>query len=64
VNEPVAATGAWTANDTYVVRLCATETPYVVTIKLKIDGDRLFYDSESNVAFGPNKRAQLIGQAN
>jgi len=35
VNEPVAATGAWTANDTYVVRLCATETPYVVTIKLR-----------------------------
>ena len=63
-SEAVAATGAWTANDTYVVKLCATETPYVLTIKLKIDGDRLLYDSESNVAFGPSKSPQLVGQAN
>ncbi len=62
--EPVAASGAWLTDDTYVVKLFATETPHGVTTKLRFDGDRVFQDSEANVAFGPTERPQLVGQAN
>jgi len=32
-------------------------------LTLKFDGDQLMLDSETNVAFGPTKRPQLIGRA-
>lgn len=61
--QSVAASGAWTADDTYVAILRFPETPFTATLHLRFEGDRLFYDSEFNVAFGPTKRPQLIGIA-
>jgi hypothetical protein len=63
LDEPGAASGAWLTDDTYVVKLFATETPHGVTMKFRFDGDRVFHDAEANVAFGPTKRPQLVGQA-
>jgi CubicO group peptidase (beta-lactamase class C family) len=60
----VAATGAWTSEDTYAVKLCLYETPFYVSLVFRFDGDRLFFDSEYNVAFGPTKLPQLVGEAN
>ncbi len=60
--QPVAACGAWTADDTYTVKLCFYETPFNVTLRLTFSGDQLFCDSESNVAFGTTRQPQLIGQ--
>jgi CubicO group peptidase (beta-lactamase class C family) len=60
-DEPVAGTFAWSADDTCVVRHCAYETPFVTTLTLKFDADRVTLDSEANVAFGPTKRPQLVG---
>ena len=62
-DEPTAGTFAWPANDICVIKLCAYETPYHTTLTLKFDGDQVTLDSETNVAFGPTKRPQLIGRA-
>jgi CubicO group peptidase (beta-lactamase class C family) len=62
-NAPAAATSAWAANDTLVVKQCFTETPFYVVRKMRFDGDKLFYDAESNVGFRGTKQPQLIGQA-
>jgi CubicO group peptidase (beta-lactamase class C family) len=59
---PVAASGAWTGDDTYTVKLCLYETPFYSTLAFQFNGDQLLFDSEHNVAFGPTKLPQLIGQ--
>ena len=60
-NPLVAATGAWSAEDTFTVKIVLSETPYYSTLNFKFDGNRLLFDSEHNVAFGPTKLPQLIG---
>jgi CubicO group peptidase (beta-lactamase class C family) len=62
-SQPVAAAGAWTADDTYTAKLCFYETPFVLTIRLKFTGKELHCDAERNVGFGPAKRPQLVGKA-
>ena len=60
--QPVAASGAWTADDTYTAQLCFYETPFVLTVGLKFADDQLLYDCEYNVNFGPTKQPQLVGK--
>lgn len=60
-NPLVAASGAWSTENTFTVKLVLSETPYYSTLNFKFDGDRLFVDSEHNVAFGPTKLPQLVG---
>lgn len=60
--QPTATSGAWTSDDTFTAKVCFYETPFSVTLGLTFSGDRLLYDSESNVAFGPTKQPQLIGR--
>jgi CubicO group peptidase (beta-lactamase class C family) len=59
--QPVAASGAWTADGTYTVKLSFYETPFRLTLALKFTDDKLFYDCEYNVNFGPTTQPQLIG---
>jgi hypothetical protein len=61
--QPAAASGAWTADDTFTVKVCFTETPFVVTLQLKFTGDELRYESAANVGFGPSKETALVGKA-
>ncbi len=61
--QPVAASGAWTADDTFTARLCLYETPHIITIRLKFSGQELQCNSEANVSFGPTKEPQLTGRA-
>jgi CubicO group peptidase (beta-lactamase class C family) len=58
----LAASGAWTEDDTFAVKLVAYETPYYSTLTFKFDGDRLLLDAEHNVWFGPTKQPQLVGR--
>jgi len=60
---PIAASGAWTADDTYTLRLCRYRTPFVITYQLRFAGEQLFVDSEQNVGNGDLKRAQIIGKS-
>jgi CubicO group peptidase (beta-lactamase class C family) len=58
-----AVSGAWVQEDTYVAKICFHETPHHLTLSMRFSGDELFLDAEYNVAFGPTKLPQLIGQA-
>lgn len=59
----IAASGAWTADDVFTVKLALYETPFSSTLSFRFDGDRLLLDAEHNVAFGPTRLPQLAGQA-
>src|SRR5262245_31320942 len=61
--QPAAAGGAWTADDTFTARVCFVETPFVVTVRLKFTGDEVRLESEWNVGFGATKDAALVGKA-
>jgi CubicO group peptidase (beta-lactamase class C family) len=61
--QPAAAAGAWTGADTFAAKVCFTETPFVLTLRLTFAGDEVRLDSETNVGFGATKQAQLVGSA-
>jgi CubicO group peptidase (beta-lactamase class C family) len=61
--QPVAAAAAWTAADTLTVKVSLTETPFVHTVTLKFDGDKVSFQSSANVGFGPTKAEPLTGTA-
>jgi CubicO group peptidase (beta-lactamase class C family) len=59
----VAASAAWTNENTYTAKLCLYETPFYVTFQFQFVDGQLLFDSEYNVAFGPTKQPQLVGRA-
>jgi CubicO group peptidase (beta-lactamase class C family) len=59
----VAASGAWTADDVFTIKVVPYETPFYSTLIFRFDGDQLLLDAEHNVAFGPTKLSRLVGQA-
>jgi hypothetical protein len=61
-DKPVAASGGWTNDDTYVARICMYETPFYLDVKFRYAGDTVTIDSEYNVAFKERKQPQLIGK--
>jgi len=61
--QPVAASGAWTRDDTFTLKLCLYETPFYSTMVFRFDGDQLLLDSEHNVSFGATTLPQLLGEA-
>ncbi len=61
--QPAAVAGAWTAADTFTAKVCFTETPFVVTVRLTFADGAVRCESESNVGFGPTKDAPLVGKA-
>jgi CubicO group peptidase (beta-lactamase class C family) len=62
VERKMAATGAWTADDTYTVKACGYETPFCATLRLWFTGRALVLDQEMNVGSSPAKRPQLVGR--
>jgi CubicO group peptidase (beta-lactamase class C family) len=63
VEQPVAASGAWTADDVFTTKLVFVETPFLATLHFKFDGGQVHLTSESNVGFGPTKSPELVGKA-
>lgn len=59
----IAASGAWTADSIFTLKLLAPETPFYSTLSFRFDGERLILDTEYNVAFGPTRRPTLEGRA-
>jgi CubicO group peptidase (beta-lactamase class C family) len=57
-----AASGAWN-NDTLTVKIAFSETPYLLTLRLKPEADQLQLDHEFNVGFGQTRSARLTGRA-
>lgn len=61
-DEPAAASGAWTKDDTYVVKQVFTETPFTVTMTLTFTGTELSCALETNVGFGGTKKPAVVGK--
>jgi hypothetical protein len=59
----VAASGAWSASDVFTLKIVPYETPFYSTMTFRFEGDRLVVETDYNVAFGPTKLPQWIGQA-
>ncbi len=60
--QPVAASGAWIADDTYAMKLVFFATPFCFTLTCKFDHDKLRLKSGANVSFGPTKFPQVVGR--
>jgi CubicO group peptidase (beta-lactamase class C family) len=58
----VAASGAWTDEETYTMKLCFYETPFVQTMTCKFEGDKVSVSRKMNVGFGPTDRPTLVGR--
>jgi len=59
----VAARGAWTNPNTYVMKVCYVETPYIETFTLTFNGDDLTIARKLNVAFGATDSPLLVGHS-
>lgn len=59
--QPIAARGAWTAEDTYVLTAYFTETPFAVTLLARFTEGGVQFDLRQNVSFGPTARPPLEG---
>jgi hypothetical protein len=51
--EPIATAGAWADDETLVIRVCFTRTPYVLTLTARFDDDTLDLQGKWSAAFGP-----------
>jgi hypothetical protein len=61
--ESIAASGAWTAPDTFTAAICAFETPFQTTLTFHFTGDAAVLEGERNVAFGSLKMPRLERRA-
>lgn len=62
-DQPAATCGAWTADDTFTAKVCFYETPFLLTLRLRIEGDRLSLEGETNVGFGASRQPTLEARA-
>lgn len=61
-DEPIAGTYAWPSDNTLALKICAYQTPFNLTYRLKFEGDQVTLDAEANVSFGPTKQPTLVGR--
>lgn len=59
---PVAASGAWTALDTYTIKLCFYEQVTCATLTFRFAEKQMTFDCKINVSFGPTEWPQLTGE--
>jgi CubicO group peptidase (beta-lactamase class C family) len=60
---PIAASGAWTAADTYQVRICQVEGPFRPTLTCRFDGDEVRVETDVNVRIGDGPASEtLVGR--
>ena len=60
-DQPAASSGAWSTVDTFVAKVVFYETPFVLNLTLKFNGDTVNVDREMNVGGGP-KPAAVTGK--
>ena len=57
----IGASGGWSADSVFTVKLVAPETPFYSTMQFHFDGDRVVIEGENNVGFGDRKLPTLTG---
>ncbi len=60
--DPIAASGAWTADDTYTLSVVRYRTPFATTYQLRFAGDQLFLKAEQNVGAADARITELVGR--
>jgi CubicO group peptidase (beta-lactamase class C family) len=58
----VAASGSWTADSVFRLKLVAPETPFYSTLDLQFAGDRVVVEGEQNVSFGTTRMPKVEGK--
>ncbi|HKP14728.1 MAG TPA: hypothetical protein VJT85_01625, partial [Gemmatimonadaceae bacterium] len=58
----VAASGSWTADSVFRVKLVAPETPFYSTLDFRFAGEVVVVEGEHNVSFGQTKLQRLEGK--
>jgi hypothetical protein len=58
----IAASGAWTSDDTYTMDVVRYRTPFATTYKLRFAGDQLFLNIEQNVGPADARVSELVGK--
>ena len=61
--DAIAASGAWTAEDTYTLKVVRYRTPFVTTYRLRFAGDQLFLTIEQNVGPADARVTELVGRS-
>lgn len=61
VSNKAAGRGAWSSDDTYELKLCYYETPFIETLTFKFDGNSVSLSARTNVGFGPTQRQAVTG---
>jgi CubicO group peptidase (beta-lactamase class C family) len=62
-SEVVAASGAWTAEHLYTLKVVRYRTPFNMTYTLRFAGNEVLLDAEQNASLGERKFPQVIGKA-
>jgi hypothetical protein len=62
--EPIAASGGWTAPDTYTLKVVRYRTPFTTFYRFTIAGDRLALTVEQNVDLSDTRTRELTGRRN
>jgi CubicO group peptidase (beta-lactamase class C family) len=60
--DPIATSGAWSADDTYKLSIVRYQTPFTATYTLRFAADQLTLDIEPNVGPPADRKTQLIGK--
>jgi CubicO group peptidase (beta-lactamase class C family) len=58
---PVAASAAWSSDDTYSVRLVRYLTPFSTDYDVRFTGDGVILEAEDNIGFAPPPRIRIVG---
>ena len=59
---PIAASGAWTADDTFTLSVVRYRTPFATTYQLRFAGDQLFLKAEQNVGAADARITEIVGR--
>jgi hypothetical protein len=60
--QPAAASGAWTTENTYVIKYYFYQTPFCNTTTFQFGEDQVIYQARLNVSFGPTEFPPLVGR--
>jgi len=59
--EPIAASGGWTADDTYALKIARYRTPFATSYRFHFTGEQLVVDTEQNVGAADTRLAHFTG---
>jgi len=58
---PVAASGAWTADDTFTALICRYRTPFTLRLRMKFIENTVTVDLEQDLSSGKSNPDHLVG---